>query len=138
MKKGKLFSTILYIVVLVMTFSFVMNLFGSSAADVTYSELVALFENEQVKSFVVDGKSITLLLHGEYEGRSRITTALADPEGFRESMWQLLQEQSQKGILESYDFVPEKSFSPYQMIIPIVVAGLILIRIVIKLVNKFQ
>ena len=136
MKKSKLFSTILYIAVLVMTFSFIMNLFGEGAADVTYSELVTLFENEQVKSFVVDGNRITLQLHGEYEGRSRLAVSLADPEGFRESMWQLLQEQSKKGILESYDFIPAKSFSPYQLIIPIIIAGLVLILVWVILVGR--
>ena len=127
MKKRKSFSIIIYIAVLVIAFSWIMALFGGMGDDLSYSQIVSLFKDEQVRSFTVDGKDIRLVLRSPYNGKTELTAQIADPEGFRQDMWSLLQEQTDKGILEKYDFISEKKSSPYDYIIPIVLAGLILL-----------
>ena len=64
-----------------------------------------------------------------YNGKDTLTTKLADPEGFHRDMWDTLQTQSQKGILESYNFVAEEGLSPYDFILPIILAGGVLLLI---------
>ncbi len=127
MRKRKIISIIIYVVVLGFAFSWMLGLFGGNGEDLSYSQVVSMFRKEQVRSFVVEENKIYLVLHTEHNGKTALTAPLADPAGFREDMWELLQQQSDSGILESYDFIPEKEGSPFDYIIPIVLAGLILI-----------
>ena len=127
MKNSKIITRIIYIAVLVLAFSWMLWIFGGSGDQLTYSQVVELFRQEQVSSFVVKDGSITLQLHSAYNGSTKVKAPLADPEGFRQDMWQLLQAQSESGVLKSYDFVPRDEQSPFDYIIPIVLAGLILI-----------
>ncbi len=127
MKKRKIISIAVYAVILILMFSWMLGLFGVGNDDLTYSQIVSLFQQEQVSSFVVEGNYIQLKLHSEYNGKTTLTAVLSDPDGFRQEMWDILQSQQQAGILESYDFLPGKASSPYDYILPIVIAGLILL-----------
>ena len=127
MKKRSLFSVILYLGILALILSLVLGLFGLNKDDLTYSQIVNLFNKEQVKSFVVEDQTITLELHGKYDGKSKLTCDLADPESFRAEMHSIIQEQTANGILESYDFLPEKGFSPYDLILPLLIVGVVIL-----------
>lgn len=127
MKKPINLTPILYVTVLVMIFSLIIGIFAGKTDDLPYSQIVQLFRNEQVKSFVVDGDTITLELHSAYNGKKQLRAELADPNGFRQEMWELLQSQTESGKLESYDFLKEEETSPYAYILPIVIAGVILL-----------
>ncbi len=127
MKKNKFFTLAFYIIVLVLAFSLILSIFGAGRNNLTYSQVVSLFEQEQVSGFIVQDKTIILQLNKPYDGKSKVSAPLADPEGFRQDMWPLLQEQSAKGILQSYDFVPESETSPFAYVLPIILAGLVLI-----------
>ncbi len=127
MKKNRVFTIIIYVAVLVLAFSWMLGLFGGNGEDLSYSQVVKLFNNEQVKSFVVKENTIYLTLHSEYKGQKALTAPIADPEAFRSEMWEVLKMQSESGVLESYDFVPEEKQSPYAYILPIVLAGVILL-----------
>ena len=127
MKKNRVFTIIIYIAVLVVAFSIMLELFGGNGEDLSYSQVIKLFNNEQVKSFVVKDNTIYLTLHSEFKGKKVLTAPIADPESFLTEMWDLLQTQTDSGVLESYDLVPEKKLSPYAYIIPIVLAGVILL-----------
>ncbi|MBR5502245.1 MAG: ATP-dependent zinc metalloprotease FtsH [Oscillospiraceae bacterium] len=118
---------LVYIVVMFLLMSWVSKLLAPQNDDVAYSEIVRLFRSEQVKSFVVQDETISLRLHNPYEGSTSIETSLADPESFRLEMSELLVQQSEAGILESYNFQPDTAFSPYELVIPLVVVGLILL-----------
>ena len=134
--KKRFIPTIIYIGVLVLVFTLILNIFGAGMDDLTYSQVVELFEAGQVKSFVVEDNTITLNLHTQYQGKLKIRAPMADPEGFRDSMWEMIQSQSKAGTLESYDFIPESGFSPYELILPIILAGLALILVWIILVGR--
>ena len=127
MKKGRFIPLILYILVLLLIFSWAGSLFGYGMSSLSYSQVVELFQKEQVKKFVVSEQTITLELHAPYNGETKLTANLADPESFRAELSGLFREQWEAGILESYDFLPEAGFSPYDLILPLLVVGLILL-----------
>jgi len=136
LKKNRVFTIIIYIAVLVVAFSIMLELFGGNGEDLSYSQVIKLFNNEQVKSFVVKDNTIYLTLHSEFKGKKVLTAPIADPESFLTEMWDLLQTQTDSGVLESYDLVPEKKLSPYAYIIPIVLAGVILLILWFILVGR--
>ncbi len=129
MKNRKVITVVIYVAILVLAFSWMLGLFGVGAKDVPYSQVIALFEQNQVKRFTVSGDVITMELHAPVDGKDKLTGVLADPEGFRQDMWPVLQEQSKSGVLESYDFIAGKKTTPYDFILPIILAGLVILLI---------
>ncbi|MDD6968327.1 MAG: ATP-dependent zinc metalloprotease FtsH [Candidatus Faecousia sp.] len=120
-------TPLIYLVVLVLVLSWALGEFGQKTNAIPYSNLVELFRQEQVSQFLVEGNTITLILRTPYNGKTTITSGLADPEGFRNSMQSLFDEQMASGVLEVYDFVAGKSYTPYDFIIPLLVAGAVLL-----------
>ena len=127
MKNRKTIPLIVYLVVLAVAFTWISGIFTQSANTIPYSEVVSLFQKEQVKSFTVQGDAITLRLHTPYNGETTVSTALANPDLFREDMKQLYQEQAEAGILQSYDFVSVETSSPYDLVLPLLIVGLVLL-----------
>ena len=127
MNYRKFIPTILYLVALFLILSWASGLMSGSSSSMPYSQVIELFQQEQVKSFVVNDNTITLELREPVNGRTQIKTNLAQPELFRSDMEELFQEQHEKGILESYDFIPAKSFSVYDIILPLLIVGAVLL-----------
>ena len=127
MKNRRFIPLIVYLLGLVLIFSWVSGLFQRDVNQIPYSEVVQLLEQKQVRSFVVEDGVITLNLYNPYQGQTTIAAAMADASGFQRDMHQLLAEQTASGVLEYYHFVPEKGFSPYELILPLLVVGLVLL-----------
>ncbi|MBQ6851947.1 MAG: ATP-dependent zinc metalloprotease FtsH [Oscillospiraceae bacterium] len=106
-----------------------LGLFGDGRDNLAYSEVVSLFQKEQVKSFIAEGNDLYLELHTPYNGKLKLLTTISSADGFRQELWELLQSQAQKGVLESYDFLPADETGPFDYILPIVIAGLVLLLI---------
>ena len=136
MKNRKFFSIIIYVAVLVLGFSLILGIFGSGNDGLAYSEVMELFLNEQVRSFVVDGDAIEMQLHEPYNDKWQVYAKLSDPNGFRQDLWTIIMSQTASGVLESYDFLPGDKISPYDFIFPIILAGLALIFIWVLLVGR--
>ena len=113
-----------------------LGLFGGSSDDLTYSQVISLFQQEKVRSFVIKDNAIYLVLREKVDGKTSLAAPMADPDGFRQEMWETLQAQTQSGVLESYDIVPQKERSPYVYILPIVIAGVILIVLWVILAGR--
>lgn len=126
-KQGRSFIPLVYMAILVMVFSWVLSNYSKRTNTIPYSDLLELFRQEQVSEFVVEGNTITLQLRSSYDGKTAISTGLADPDGFRAELQSLFDEQVESGILTGYDFVADKSYTPYDFIIPLLVAGGILL-----------
>ena len=129
MKKKSIFPIIIYMVVLVVVFTLILSLFTSGSGDLTYSQVLEQFRNENVTSFEVNGDVIKLNLREPVEGKKTLSHKLADPDGFRQEMQPLLQSQSESGVLIWYNFTPEAKLSPYDFILPIIIAGLVLLLV---------
>ncbi len=136
MKKIRILPLLLYIAVLVLAFSFIWNLFASDGDGLSYAQVVELFQQEKVESFVVDGDVIQLQLNSEYAGKTRLSAVLADPNGFKTEMLPLLREQKEKGVLKDFNFIAEEKASPFDYVLPIIVAGLVLIFVWVLLAGR--
>ena len=126
-KQGRSIAPFIYLLVLLAVFSWALNAFGQKTNTIPYSQLVELFQNEQVSQFLVEGNSITLVLRTPMNGKNTITSGLADPEGFRSQMQSLFDRQTKSGVLTTYDFVADKTYTPYDFILPLLVAGGVLL-----------
>ncbi len=129
MKKRNPFSIIIYIILIGSLCWMLLSLFSPRGNDIAYSEVVSLFQREQVREFVVAKGNIFLELHNPYKGETSLVTALADVETFRQELTPLLQSQYAAGILESYDFVEGKALTFYDMILPLLITGVALLLI---------
>ena len=129
---------VVYVAALVLVFSWVSSLAVPKTNAIPYSEVVELFQQEQVKSFTVKGNTITLELRTPYNGKTQIQTELAQPESFRQEMEELLKEQYASGVLTSYDFQPGKAFSAYDIVLPIILAGGVLLLLWSILMGKMN
>ena len=126
-KQGRSIAPFIYLLVLLAVFSWALNAFGQKTNTIPYSQLVELFQNEQVSQFLVEGNSITLVLRTPINGKNTVTSGLADPEGFRSQMQSLFDRQTKSGVLTTYDFVADKTYTPYDFILPLLVAGGVLL-----------
>ena len=126
MKKRNLFPLLIYVAVLIMIMSWALDLFGGGTDDIPYSQIVNLFRTEQVKEFEVQDGIIYMNLHNPYLGKTTVSAELADPDSFRQEMHGLFLAQMDAGILQSYQFHPEEAMSPYDFVLPLVLAGVIL------------
>ena len=136
MKKRKISPLILYILILGVVFYLVAGAFSGLNRGPAYSEVVRLFEEEEVRAFTVSDGKIYLELYHPYQGKTEITANLANVEAFQQEMGELIRQQRESGILESYDFVPEDGFSVYDLILPLLIVGLLLLFIWFLLMGR--
>ena len=136
MKQRKAIPVFTYVIILALIFTFVSGILTNMNKGPAYSEVVRLFEMEQVKSFTVADDTITLQLYNPYNGETELVAQMADAESFRREMWDLIQAQQAAGILERYDFEAEKAFSVYDLILPLLIVGLVLMILWIMLASK--
>ena len=126
--KNRRFSPIfIYIAVMFLAMSWISGLFGDTTDKLAYSEVVSLFRDEQVRSFEVQDDLIALELYAPYSGKTSLTASIGNADQFRSDMAQLIAAQDEAGILEKYTFHADTKTSPYDYILPIVLAGLILL-----------
>ena len=129
MKQRKPIPFFIYVIIAFVLVSWLVTLLGAGGEDLSYSQIVSLFEQEQVKSFVVSENTISLELHQPLEGETELRVRLADPESFRRELTDLFRAQSEAGILESYDFVPARQFTPMDLVWPLMLVGFVLLII---------
>lgn len=138
MKRTRWIPLIVYAALLAAFLGWISNLFTTSQDTLPYSKVVELFNKEQVRQFVVQDQTITMQLNKPYNGQTTITAPLADPESFRQEMHETFAEQTASGVLESYNFVPDKGFSPYTLILPLLVVGVVLLLIWALLMGRMS
>ena len=138
MKRTRWIPLIVYVALMAAFLGWISNLFTTTQDSLPYSTVVELFRKEQVRQFVVEDQTITMELNKPYNGQTTITAPLADPESFRQEMRELLTEQTESGVLESYNFVPDRGFSPYTLILPLLVVGVVLLFIWALLMGRMS
>ena len=138
MKRTRWIPLIVYAALLVAFLGWISNLFTTTQDTLPYSKVVELFNKEQVRQFVVQDQTITMQLNKPYNGQTTITAPLADPESFRQEMHETFAEQTASGVLENYNFVPDKGFSPYTLILPLLVVGVVLLLIWALLMGRMS
>ena len=127
MKNRKAIPMLAYVLLLIAVFSWVSNLFSDNLSQIPYSQVLTLFRQEQVKAFEVQDNVITMELYGTVDGENIVRAKLAYPESFLAEMSELLEEQTASGILTYYTLSPKEIFSPNDLILPLIMAGLVLL-----------
>ncbi len=127
MRNNRFFPFLIYVAVMFLLMSWVSGIFGDGTDNIPYSEVVTLFRNEQVKSFEVQDDVMALELHTAYNDKTSLTVSIGDADQFRAEMNDLLVQQKAAGILERYHFHPDTETSPYDYVMPIILAGLVLL-----------
>ena len=107
----------------------ILNLFGKGAQQINYDMVLNQFAGGNVESFVINGDSLEMKLHKPLNGSREAVHQLANPDGFMEKYESLFMAQKEAGILKSFDQKPQKTLSPYDFIIPIILAGLVLLLV---------
>ncbi len=127
MKNRKAIPMIVYLLLLISVFSWASELFSDNLSKIPYSQVLSLFRQEQVKAFEIKDDVITMELYGTVEGENIVRATLAYPETFLAEMGDLLAEQEAAGVLQYYTLSPKAAFSPYDLILPLVLAGLVIL-----------
>ena len=113
-----LFYVVIIIGMLAVT-SFMMG--GGDKKPITYSDVVEYFEAEKVKDFEIDNSNrLTMTIRADDGGSdTTVVYELRSLDMFYQDLGDLYRDQSEKGIIEHYDFEPPTqipawvSFLPY-------------------------
>ena len=108
----------------------IMYLFYASSTQkedkLRYSEVVAQFEMENVRSFRVEGNRLTMSLYQPYEKQPALTYELYDVQMFREDLGSLIDSQYNRGIITSYDYARGMRAPGWSAVLPFVLLLVIL------------
>ena len=138
MKKRNFLGVIVYAAVIALALFWLLNVLGIGDQTLSDSEVDALFRNEQVKSFAVEDGTIYLDLHKEYEGSRSVTGSMSDVESFRLEMGELIRQQFDAGIIESYDWGQTDPVKPMDYVLPLLLAGVVLLMIWFILMGRIN
>ena len=136
MKNRRIFPVLTYLLLLFLLMSWVGGGLGNNRTKLSHTQIVEMFEQEQVKSFVIQGSAIELTLHEPYEGENKILCTLGDPDYFLDQLEPLLKAQKESGILEGYNFLPVEATTPMDYVMPLLVAGGVLLLLWFILMSR--
>ncbi len=136
MKNRKIIPLLVYLLMLFLIMSWITNGFGLGQTDLSHTQLVALFEQQEVRSFVIQGNLIELKLHGTYNGDKELLSSLGDPDYFLAQVEPLLEEQLRSGVLEDYDLRAEDKITPMDFVLPLLISGGILLLLGFILMSR--
>ena len=123
MAQGKRPNMLLYLAFLLALLAVLGYFFQPRAAQPSYAEVKALFEQEKVKSFTVADTTLTLTLREpDADGRTTLTKDLYDFDLFYADLNELVTAQKAAGILEDFDYHADHSPNYLTMLLPYVVA----------------
>lgn len=128
MKQRRILSVVIYVIVMAIILSLVTMWLSQGNSKLDYSDVIRLFRAEEVKSFTLSEDQIQLQLYHEYNGKSKWTANIANQDQFLNEMGDLIEEQRQKNVL-TYSFAEKEKSSYYELIIPLLIVGLVLIVI---------
>ena len=135
-QKNTLLPSLLFLVVVAALVLVVGRLSSAPAKQLSYSEVLDLFETEQVESFVLEGSTLTLTLRDADANTSSPYAKIGDTETFHKDLDALIAEQSAGGVLTSYDYLPEPPAPWYRAALPYVLAGLALLFVWVLMQNR--
>ena len=137
MKNRRMLSFLIYMAVLFLIFGWVTNSFGSGRDTMPYSQIIKLFESENVAEFTVQGTQIRMKLEGLEGGAQKtVTGQIPGEEAFREDLGELIRDQSERGVIRAYNFVPAKGFTAMDLMLPLLLSGTLLLMLWFLLMGK--
>ena len=136
-QQPKAMQTILLIAILALVLVVVSSsLLTQNDSRLAYSDVLDLFENERVESFVLQGDTLTLALYGsEAEQAGTATAKIGDIETFHKDLDETIAAQSAAGVLKSYNYLPAAN-SIWKTALPYLLVGIALLFVWFILMNR--
>ena len=136
-QQPKTLQTILLVAVLALVLVVLSSsLLTQNGSRLAYSDVLDLFENEQVESFVLQGDTLTLTLYGsEAEQAGTATAKIGDIETFHKDLDETIAAQSAAGVLKSYNYLPAAN-SIWKTALPYLLVGIALLFVWFILMNR--
>ncbi len=95
---------------------------NSQSERMEFSRVEQLFRQEKVESFVIRDNTLLMTLRGEPEGRNTLRYELYDFDLFYDSLGELVEEQTAKGIITSYDYQQDHSTNWLEILLPVLLS----------------
>ncbi len=111
--------------VILLCLSWIWQLNGQGE-QLNFSKVEQLFRQEKVESFVIRDNTLLMTLRGEPEGRNTLSYELYDFQLFYDSLAPLVEEQTAKGIITSYDYRQDHSTNWLEILLPWVLTAALL------------
>ena len=136
-QQPKILQTILLVAVLALVLVVLSSsLLAQNGSRLAYSDVLDLFENERVESFVLQGDTLTLALYGsEAEQAGTATAKIGDIETFHKDLDETIAAQSAVGVLKSYNYLPAAN-SIWKTALPYLLVGIALLFVWFILMNR--
>ena len=129
MKNSKLINAIIYFLIFVLAFGVVCLIVRNMVDKVPYSQVIELLEKGQVKTLELKDDVLKLELNAPYLQKDSLRVKIADPDTFWQETEDLRKTLTAAGTLESYDRLAGKTFTPFSLVIPALLVGIILLLI---------
>ena len=113
---------VLWMLCVFMLLSAASYFFRPKEPEISYAEVVQLFEQEKVKSFTVQDTTLTLKLREAVDGKTELRKELYDFDLFYDDLNALVVEQKAAGILEDYNYSANHSPNYLAIALPYVIA----------------
>ena len=136
-QQPKTLQTILLVAVLALVLVVLSSsLLTQNGSRLAYSDVLDLFENERVESFVLQGDTLTLTLYGsDAEQAGTATAKIGDIETFHKDLDETIAAQSAAGVLKSYNYLPAAN-SIWKTVLPYLLVGIALLFVWFILMNR--
>ena len=136
--KQKRFPNIGLTVLILAVFAIIMAVMlnQSSGNEIAYSEVVSLFQNEQVESFTVQDNVLVLDLKSPYQGETVLTKELGSFSVFYNDLGDLIEQQYADGIITSFDYPKGSDTSWWTLLLPYVIIGIIFVVLIYFLMTR--
>ena len=136
-QQPKTLQTILLVAVLALVLVVLSSsLLTQNGSRLAYSDVLDLFENERVESFVLQGDTLTLTLYGsDAEQAGTATAKIGDIETFHKDLDETIAAQSAAGVLKSYNYLPAAN-SIWKTALPYLLVGMALLFVWFILMNR--
>ena len=136
-QQHKTLQTILLVAVLALVLVVLSSsLLTQNGSRLAYSDVLDLFENERVESFVLQGDTLTLTLYGsDAEQAGTVTAKIGDIETFHKDLDETIAAQSAAGVLKSYNYLPAAN-SIWKTALPYLLVGIALLFVWFILMNR--
>ncbi len=132
-KRAFLRSIIFYVVIAIVIAATSGWFFDSSGEKPkTYSDIVSEFKSENVKNFTVDSENVIELT---LKDDSKVSYKLANISIFYSDLGEIIAQQSEAGILETYDYQPAKEPSFFVSMLPYIIEILLFVGIFMFMMN---
>ena len=136
-QQPKTLQTILLVAVLALVLVVLSSsLLTQNGSRLAYSDVLDLFENERVESFVLQGDTLTLTLYGsDAEQAGTATAKIGDIETFHKDLDETIAAQSAAGVLKSYNYLPAAN-PIWKTALPYLLVGIALLFVWFILMNR--